>query len=1474
MARSVWWGSLHCFLALMLFVAATPSSAQSVAQGKALYINALTPNSGTAAGSSCASCHISDASSDTFPTASGASLGHRNASNNYTHILNAMNAGGAMEGYFNPVRSSAEAFSLALFIGQYKAPVFSVANGSPSLSMSVRSGATATRDVYPLLVSDGSGGVASDTGFTKTNGTNGTVNASQTGMSTSMQYNASYTSTAGFTGADSFSVTIANPSGSASRNIAVTVLGITSSATAIGFKGTTYTPGSPLYQITSNDVSASNFTAGGLPAGISIDSITGKLTGTPTVTGSFSVTLGATINGAINNGTVSKTLTLTIAGITSNNSASYTQNSAIATYQITTFPGAPSAYSLTGTLPPGLSFSSGSGQITGTPTASGNFSVILGATTSSGAVSQGLDITVASAGVPVVSTSPVMASNPTPNVVGTVGASISTITVNGTNPPLTPGSYAATGLPPGLSINPNTGVISGVPNTSGDYSATLRVGNASGDGSLTVVMRVHASGAPTINSPTTATGTVGTPGTQYTISTNGINGPIEVYSVTGTLPNGLGLNPATGAISGTPTASGVSTVTVGARNTGGQTGTLSVTFIIAPNAAPVISSPANGTTTALALGVAMTPISITATNTPLTSFALSSGTLPAGVTLNPVSGVISGTPTTPSASTAASFTATNAVGTSAPVTVNFSVGVPAPASCTSSTPVNTAILIDLKTCMFPALAPSGFTVSVQPAHGTLSISGTNATYSPASNFFGTDAFTAVAQFSGGASSSAGTVTVTVTGRPDPVQDRAVTAIIAAQIDTSQQIVRTQISNYGRHMEALVQKATQASNRSSGNRGVAFSSRSKTDPGVTLKSSNSLSQLDAVGTNSATQLPATNTAPSLPLSSAVNLAAGQLGLSQNPLYNLASDFVQSRSVNLAHLSMGLGEALPAGALPGPKVWAEGVVSFGVRDANGTVSAADFNSKGISVGVDHVLSDKLTVGMGIGYAQDTTNIGTDGTRNQARGYSLAVYGNYMTGERGYVQGMLGVGALDFDMNRYVSAANAYAVSSRKGYQLFGSVGTGLEFRDKANMISPYLRLDFSTDKLGENTETGAGSYSLTYYDQTNSALQGTLGLRGESTHATPFGWAIPRARVEWRQDLSNKSEASMSYADQLNGTRYAIASSGSQRGALVLGVGSEFIFRDGWALGLDYQLTQVSNYESSYALRFKLIKELGAKGLPNLLEGIDQEFDDGNEIQVDAGYAWDDNITRAKLNSDIRGDSIYTFNASQTRMFFLGGNTRMLLTGAAGGERFQTYNGLSNLNLTGEAALQYRADAEFDTPTYGLFFKATAIKHQSSLRDGYKYAVGLTASRPLTDRITLFGALTNNRRSANSAVFQTVDTALRFNLDYSLRNNATVYLSGEYREGDIVSTGLSSLENITLAKVLVQDDAYSGGKFFSYRFGGSTVLATLGYNLGLGARDSMDFAWRYVESTPTLRPAWATSPRSYTTNQLSASYLMRF
>ena len=48
-------------------------------------------------------------------------------------------------------------------------------------------------------------------------------------------------------------------------------------------------------------------------------------------------------------------------------------------------------------------------------------------------------------------------------------------------------------------------------------------------------------------------------------------------------------------------------------------------------------------------------------------------------------------------------------------------------------------------------------------------------------------------------------------------------------------------------------------------------------------------------------------------------------------------------------------------------------------------------------------------------------------------------------GFVEGMLGVGSVDFDSKRYVTAASAFANANRKGYQLFGSLGGGFEFGD---------------------------------------------------------------------------------------------------------------------------------------------------------------------------------------------------------------------------------------------------------------------------------------------------------------------------------------------------------------------------------------------------------------------------------------------
>ncbi len=53
-----------------------------------------------------------------------------------------------------------------------------------------------------------------------------------------------------------------------------------------------------------------------------------------------------------------------------------------------------------------------------------------------------------------------------------------------------PTSFSAADLPPGLTVNPTTGVISGTPTAAGSYVATITATNASGDGTQTLAIKI------------------------------------------------------------------------------------------------------------------------------------------------------------------------------------------------------------------------------------------------------------------------------------------------------------------------------------------------------------------------------------------------------------------------------------------------------------------------------------------------------------------------------------------------------------------------------------------------------------------------------------------------------------------------------------------------------------------------------------------------------------------------------------------------------------------------------------------------------------------------------------------------------------------------------------------------------------------------------------------------------------------------
>jgi hypothetical protein len=187
-------------------------------------------------------------------------------------------------------------------------------------------------------------------------------------------------------------------------------------------------------------------------------------------------------------------------------------------------------------------------------------------------------------------------------------------------------------------LEPTDVVVVNGPNKS--YTVRLTAENAAGMvlewGALAASGTGVAAAAPMITSPVTAGGVTGVSFTYQTVATNSPT----AYSAT-SLPPGLSINAGTGAITGTPSSLGVFPATITATNAAGV-GKSPLTFTITGSAtAPTITSAA-----ALAgkQGTAYQSY-FTASGTTPTTWTVTVGSLPAGLTLNATTGYLSGTPT-------------------------------------------------------------------------------------------------------------------------------------------------------------------------------------------------------------------------------------------------------------------------------------------------------------------------------------------------------------------------------------------------------------------------------------------------------------------------------------------------------------------------------------------------------------------------------------------------------------------------------------------------------------------------------------------------------------------------------------------------------------------------------------------------------------------------------------------------------------
>jgi large repetitive protein len=317
--------------------------------------------------------------------------------------------------------------------------------------------------------------------------------------------------------------------------------------------------------------------AGSLPAGLTLNAVTGAISGVPTTAASASFTVkvsdsASPAQSATASGTITVANGLHVTGSSVPDAVSGSPYSAVLSV---TSGVNPVTWSITsGTLPGGLSLNSATGTISGQPTTPGSSTFTLKVTDSSNPAQSGTSSSTLNVYAPLAisSTVPDAVANQPYN---------GELTATGGSAPFT-WVITAGSLPQGLTLDSATGKITGTPTTGGTVSFTVQATDSAHPPQVKQQAINFRTNSPLSILTTTVPNLVTGLFYNTQLAAQGGAGPITWSLNAGTLPNGLSLDASTGILSGT-VALGATSGSVTVQATDGSTPPRTATSVLALN---------------------------------------------------------------------------------------------------------------------------------------------------------------------------------------------------------------------------------------------------------------------------------------------------------------------------------------------------------------------------------------------------------------------------------------------------------------------------------------------------------------------------------------------------------------------------------------------------------------------------------------------------------------------------------------------------------------------------------------------------------------------------------------------------------------------------------------------------------------------------------------------------------------------------
>lgn len=256
------------------------------------------------------------------------------------------------------------------------------------------------------------------------------------------------------------------------------------------------------------------------------------------------------------------------------------------------------------------------------------------------------------------------------------------------------------------------------------------------------------------------------------------------------------------------------------------------------------------------------------------------------------------------------------------------------------------------------------------------------------------------------------------------------------------------------------------------------------------------------------------------------------------------------------------------------FANGTISMGEQDNETNQVGYDFDTYGVTAGVDYRFSTQFIMGAALGYADYESDF-IDGSSLETDGLTLHLYSSYYPTDRLYIDGRLSVGSQDFSQLRPISftlgdfSVNDLAIGNTEADQLAFALSSGYNFNRNGWNITPSISLSYLDAEIDGFTETGT-DFALVYDKQDVESLIFGASLNVSKAISLSKGILTPTFDVSYHHESSNDdNNINSQILGSSASSSFFVDADSPDRNYGSAGVGVVYITSNGKQLYLNYR-----------------------------------------------------------------------------------------------------------------------------------------------------------------------------------------------------------------------------------------------------------------------------------------------------------------